>query len=86
MSAVILGTLEIRPLESLSLLFAPVQPLKKYRKEYQQIKLPPTPGCYDIQLIELPRIICGQKESEYPPEHDLTVQEAVLKASGAPLN
>jgi hypothetical protein len=42
------------------------------------------PGRYDEQLIELARIIRGEKESEYGPEHDLAVQEAVLKASGAP--
>ncbi len=50
------------------------------------MKLPPMPGRYDDQLIELARIIHGQKESEYPPEHDLAVQDAVLKASGAPLD
>ena len=50
------------------------------------MKLPPMPGRYDGQLIELARIIREEKESEYPPEHDLAVQEAVLKASGAPLN
>lgn len=50
------------------------------------MKLLPMPGRYDEQLIELARIIREGKESEYPPEHDLTVQKAVLKASGAPLN
>ncbi len=44
------------------------------------------PGRYDVQFIELARIIRGLKKSEYPPEHDLTVQEAVLKASGVTLN
>jgi predicted dehydrogenase len=80
------GTVDIRPLEPPRLLFAPDRQLKKYKKGYQQVKLPPMPGRYDEQLIELAHIIGGQKESEYPPEHDLAVQEAVLKASGAPLN
>jgi predicted dehydrogenase len=80
------GTVDIRPLELPKLLFAPDRQLKKYKKGYQEIKLPPMPGRYDEQLIELARIINGQKESEYPPGHDLAVQEAVLKASGAPLN
>ncbi len=80
------GTVEIRPLEPPRLLFAPDRPLKEYKKGYHLIKLPSMPGRYDEQLIELARIIRGQKESEYPPEHDLAVQEAVLKASGAPLN
>jgi predicted dehydrogenase len=80
------GTVDIRPLEPPKLLFAPDRQLKKYKKGYQQVHMPPMPGRYDEQLIELARIINGQKESEYPPEHDLAVQEAVLKASGAPLN
>jgi predicted dehydrogenase len=80
------GTVDIRPLEPPKLLFAPDRQLKKYKKGYQQVNLPSMSGRYDDQLIEMARIINGQKESEYPPEHDLAVQEAVLKASGAPLN
>jgi predicted dehydrogenase len=80
------GTVDIRPLEPPKLLFAPDRQLKKFKKGYQQVQLPPMPGRYDEQLIELARIINGQKESEYPPEHDLAVQEAVLEASGAPLD
>ncbi|MCP4257085.1 MAG: Gfo/Idh/MocA family oxidoreductase [Planctomycetes bacterium] len=79
------GTVDIRPLEPPKLLFAPDRQLKKYKRGYQEIKLPPMPGRYDEQLIELARIINGQKESEYPPGHDLAVQEAVLKACGVPL-
>ncbi len=80
------GTVEIRPLEPPKLLLALDRELAKYKKGYQEVKLPPMPGRYDDQLIELARIIHGQKESEYPPEHDLAVHEAVLKASGAPLD
>ncbi len=79
------GTVDIRPLEPPGLLFAADRPLEKYKKGYQQVELPTMPGRYDEQLIELARIIRGEKESEYGPEHDLAVQEAVLKASGAPL-
>lgn len=78
------GTIEIRPLEPPRLLFVPDQPRQTYEKGYQEVNLPPMPGRYDDQLIELARIIRGEEESEYPPEHDLAVQEAVLKASGAP--
>lgn len=80
------GTVEIRPLEPPKLLLALDRELADYKKGYQEVKLPPMPGRYDDQLIELARIIHGQKESEYPPEHDLAVHEAVLKASGAPLD
>jgi predicted dehydrogenase len=80
------GTVDIRPLEPPKLLLALDRKLRKYRKGYQEVKLLSMPGRYDEQLIEFARIINGQKESEYPPEHDLAVQEAVLKASGVPLN
>jgi len=80
------GTIEIRPLEPPRLLFAPDKAIERYSKGYQEVKLAAMPGRYDEQLIELARIIREEKESEYPPEHDLNVQEAVLKASGAPLN
>jgi predicted dehydrogenase len=79
------GTVDIRPLEPPRLLFAADRASKRYKKGYQEVKLPPMPGRYDDQLIELARIIRGEKESEYQPEHDLAVQEAVLKTSGAPL-
>jgi predicted dehydrogenase len=78
------GTVEIRPLEPPRLLLALNTPHQKYDKGYQQVNMPTMPGRYDDQLIEFARIIRGQKKSEYPPEHDLTVHEAVLKASGAP--
>ena len=80
------GTVDIRPLEPPKLLLALDRPVDGYKKRYQEIALPEMPGRYDDQLIELARVIRGEKESEYPPEHDLAVQEAVLKASGAPLD
>jgi predicted dehydrogenase len=80
------GTVDIRPLEPPKLLFALDRSVEQYKKGYQQISLPEMPGRYDDQLIELAQIIRGEKESQYPPEHDLAVQEAVLKASGASLD
>ena len=80
------GTVDIRPLEPPKLLFAPDRPVAEYKEGYQEVELPRMPGRYDDQLIELARIIRGENESQYPPEHDLAVQEAVLKASGAALD
>jgi predicted dehydrogenase len=80
------GTVDIRPLEPPKLLLALDRPVGGFKKGYQQVTLPGMPGRYDDQLIELARVIRGQKESEYLPEHDLAVQEAILKASGAALD
>jgi len=78
------GTVEIRPLEPPRLLLALDQPREKYERGYQEVNLPHMSGRYDDQLIDLARIIRGEKDSEYTAEHDLAVQEAVLKASGVP--
>ena len=76
------GTVEIRPLEPPSLQLALSRPRGRHKKGYQEINLPPMPGRYDEQLIDFACIIRGEKESGYPPSHDLAVHEAVLQASG----
>jgi len=40
------------------------------------------PGRYDDQLIDLARIIRGEKEPDYSPEHDLIAHEDLLRACG----
>ena len=76
------GTIDIRPLEPPKLLLALSEPKGTHRKGYQEVTLPAMPGRYDDHLVELARIVRGEKQSEYPPEHDLLVQELVLRASG----
>ncbi|MHC4755430.1 MAG: Gfo/Idh/MocA family protein [Planctomycetota bacterium] len=79
------GTIEIKPLERPKLMLALDEPRGKYKKGYQQVDLAAMTGRYDDQLIDLARIIRGEKESDYPPSHDLIVHESVLLASGVPL-
>ena len=84
------GTVDLRPLESFDL--RPPQPLKlqlalaenraPYRKGYQEVTFPQPPGRYDLQLIELAGIIRGEIENPFPLEHELIVQECLLKACG----
>jgi predicted dehydrogenase len=88
------GTVDIRPLETLDI--QPPQQLKlqlalsqdrdSYKKGYQEVSFPPPPGRYDYQLIELARIIQGEIENPYPLQHELLVQECLLKACGYPLD
>jgi predicted dehydrogenase len=80
------GTIEIRPLDSPRVLLALSKDLAGYKKGYQEVELPATPGRYDIQLIDFAKIIREEKESEYSPAHDLAVQEALLRACGLPLS
>jgi hypothetical protein len=47
------------------------------------------PGRYDDQLIEFARLIRGEIKSDgtpYTPAHDLVAHEALLLASGLPLD
>lgn len=80
------GTIDIRPLEPPVMQLALSTARGKFRRGYQEVPLEPMPGRYDEQLIELARIVRGEKPSGYPPEHDLAVQEAILRASGMPLD
>jgi predicted dehydrogenase len=88
------GTIDIRPLEIYGI--SPSQPLKlqlalsqergTYKKGYQEVTFSHVPARYDDQLIELARIIRGEIENPYPLEHELIVQECLLKACGYPLD
>jgi hypothetical protein len=60
--------------------------LEGYKKGYQEVKMPPIPGRYDVQLIDFAKIIRGEKEADYSPPHDLAVQEALLRACDLPLS
>jgi predicted dehydrogenase len=80
------GTVDIRPLEPPRLLLALAEPRHGYKRGYQEVELPAMPGRYDEQLAELAQIIRGEIESPYPPSHDLAVHEAILLASGLPLD
>ena len=78
------GTCDIRPLEPPHLRLALSQVRGQYQKGYQDVSLPNRPR-YDADFIDLAQVIRNEKAFEYPPEHDLAVQETVLRASGLPV-
>ena len=86
------GTIDIRPLETfasrprdpLKLRLALSSPRESYQQGYQEVTLPPLPGRYDDQLIELARIIRGELANPFPLAHELLVQESLLAACGRP--
>lgn len=80
------GTVEIRPLEPPRLLLTLDKARGEFKRGTQEVKLPKMPGRYDDQLAELARVIRGEEESKYPAEHDLAVQEAILRASDLPVD
>lgn len=76
------GTIDIRPLEPPSLRLTLARPRDRFRRGYQEVAMPRMPGRYDDQLRELAQIIRGETANPYSFDHDLTVQEALLSASG----
>ena len=80
------GTVDIRPLEPPKLLLALEKKRDKYKKGYQEVNLPRMTGRYDGEFRDLAKIIRGEKPSDFSPEHDLAAHEAILLASGLPVN
>jgi len=80
------GTVDIKPLESPKMRLALDQARYKYKKGYQDVELPRSPGRYYNQLIDFARIIRAEKAADYTPAHDLAVQEAVLRACDLLIN
>ena len=80
------GTVDIKPLEKPKVRLALDQARGKFKKGYQDVEMPEMPGRYYDQLLDFARIIRGEKQAEYSPEHDYHVQETILKACGLPLN
>ncbi|TNJ65971.1 Gfo/Idh/MocA family oxidoreductase [Paenibacillus hemerocallicola] len=87
------GTIDIRPIEpphhrlteSPKLRMALAQPRGGFQAGYQEVPLPPLGKRYDAQLIEFARIVRGEIENPYTLEHELLVQESLLKACGYPI-
>lgn len=79
------GTLDIRPLEPPAVRLALTEARGEFKKGYQDVKLPSLPR-YEADFVDLARVIRGEKTFAWTPEHDLAVQETVLRASGLPVS
>ena len=76
------GTIAIRPLEPPQLSLTLAKPQGKFAAGTQTVSLRKPAGRYDGDFVDLAQIIRGQKSPDYSVQHDLAVQEAVLRASG----
>lgn len=75
------GTIHIQPLDRPSVRLALSKPRDKYVKGYQTIEFDPYQR-YVGDAVDLAMIIRGEKASDFTPQHDLAVQDTVLRASG----
>ena len=80
------GTFDLRPLGNNPFRLALEQARGPYQTGYQDVSLPAGPKGFINDFRDLADIIRGEKESDWTPEHDLAVHDAVLLASGYELD
>lgn len=78
------GTFHIQPLDNPSVRVALSKPQGPYKQGYQDIKFPKYTR-YVADAKDLAQIVRDEKESDFSYQHDLDVQETVLRACGLPL-
>lgn len=57
------------------------EPHGQFKAGYQDVTFPKYTRYVD-DAADMAKVIRGEKEFEFSPEHDLTVQETLLKACG----
>jgi hypothetical protein len=77
------GSVHIQPLDNPAVRLALSAARGKYRKGYQDVTFPKYER-YVADAADMAAVIRGEKASDFPPDHDLAVQEALLKACGLP--
>jgi predicted dehydrogenase len=78
------GTFHIQPLDSPAARVSLSQARGEYKKGTQDVKFPKYTRYVD-DAADMARVIRGEKPTDFPAEHDLAVQETLLKACGVPL-
>ncbi|MCI0700898.1 MAG: Gfo/Idh/MocA family oxidoreductase [Planctomycetia bacterium] len=78
------GTFHIQPLDNPSARVSLSQARGEYKKGTQEVKFPKYTRYID-DAADMAKIIRGEKPTDFPPEHDLPVQETLLKACDMPL-
>ena len=76
------GAMEILPLESGQASLFLDAAHGTFKKGQQQIKLEVPKGRYDNDLIDLAKVVRGEKELAWNAAHDIAVHETVMRASG----
>ncbi|MDG2220960.1 MAG: Gfo/Idh/MocA family oxidoreductase [Rubripirellula sp.] len=79
------GTFHIQPLDNPSARVALTEPQAGYQAGYQEISFPKYTR-YSDDANDMARILRGEKETDFPYEHDLAVQRTLLKACGLALS
>lgn len=76
------GTVHIQPLDNPSAQVALSRARDELRKGYQDVRFPKKYTRYVADAADMAAIIRGEKASDFTYEHDLAVQETLLRACG----
>lgn len=79
------GTLHIQPLDNPTATLALDRPRGKYRKGVQTVTFPKYER-YVGDAADMAAVIRGESAFAYPPEHDMAVQAALLRACQLPVS
>lgn len=79
------GTFHIQPLDNPAARISLSKARGEYKKGTQDVKFPKYTRYVD-DAADMARVIRGEKAFEFPPRHDLAVQETLLRACGLPLD
>ncbi len=80
------GFVEIRPLEPAQVVLGLEKPRGAYKAGQQTVKFPGGGGRYEGEFRDFAAAIGGTAKLPYGAAHDLAVHEALLRASGMPLD
>jgi predicted dehydrogenase len=78
------GTFHIQPMDNPAARVSLSRPRGKYRKGAQEVTFPKYTRYVD-DAADMARVLRGEKAADFTYEHDLAVQETLLRASGIPL-
>ncbi len=79
------GTFHIQPLDDPRVRLALSRPRGEFKAGYQDLPLPKYARYVD-DAADMARILRGEKASDYSYDHDLAVQESLLRACNLPLD
>ena len=73
------GTFHIQPLDNPTARVSLSKAREEYKKGTQEVEFPKYTR-YVADAADMARIVRGEKQADFTPEHDLSVQETLLKA------
>jgi predicted dehydrogenase len=79
------GTIAIQPLEPPRLSLSLTEERGDFRRGTQEVSMPRIEGRYHGEFRDMAKIVRGEKSLAWNSQHDLIVQETLMRATGLPL-